>query len=464
VLDRAQAEDRDLTGDEIAEIERATSDVAALTERVAELEYHDLRARNAAKAPTFMRRLDDPTTVDPRSLDDSQVRAAAVTMVERNEDRFVARAHAEEVVRKIEHGQARGATARLALATSSSVYARAWSKYVCGNALELTDQERQALAGARDVPQPSDVAWSGDGRAMHDVERAMTSGTGSSGGYFVPVFIDPTMVITGAGAANPMRRLSTVKQIGPAFGGWYGVTAAQVTAVWTAEGSAAPDNTPTLTQPNIPIYMAEAFAAASYQAFEDIADLASDLVELFQDAKDVLEATAHQTGDGSSKPKGIMTAVSAITASRVAATTAGTLGLVDVFALHSALPARFWNKQTRAWGAHVLVFDKIRQLAMAQNSANSVWTDMANNPSQLIDSPAAYASSLSSSLTTGQDVLLYGDYSRYFIIDRVGFSVEFIPNLFDTSTGRPTAQRGWFAHWRTGADCVDTNAFRDLRL
>jgi predicted phage gp36 major capsid-like protein len=71
---------------------------------------------------------------------------------------------------------------------------------------------------------------------------------------------------------------------------------------------------------------------------------------------------------------------------------------------------------------------------------------------------------MSSSLTTGQDVLLYGDFSRFYIIDRIGFTTEFIPNLFDTSTGRPTASRGWLSHWRTGSNAVDTNAFRLLRL
>jgi len=36
--------------------------------------------------------------------------------------------------------------------------------------------------------------------------------------------------------------------------------------------------------------------------------------------------------------------------------------------------------------------------------------------------------------------------------------------VVDTTTGRPTGQRGWFATWRTGGDVLDVNAFRLLKL
>jgi HK97 family phage major capsid protein len=193
---------------------------------------------------------------------------------------------------------------------------------------------------------------------------------------------------------------------------------------------------------------------------------------LFADAKVNLEAIAFQTGSGSSQPKGVMTAVAAVGGSRIASATAATYALADAFSVHAALPARFRNAQTegstnhRAFLASLAVIDKTRQLAMAQNSANSVWTDINGNfPAIFLGDNIYEGSSLSTNFTTtGQDILLFGDFSRYYIIDRIGFSTEFIPNTFDQATGRPNASRAWISHWRTGGDCVDTNAFRDLRL
>jgi predicted phage gp36 major capsid-like protein len=72
---------------------------------------------------------------------------------------------------------------------------------------------------------------------------------------------------------------------------------------------------------------------------------------------------------------------------------------------------------------------------------------------------------MSSTLTTGQDVLWYGDLSQYVIADHVGAStIEFIPNLLDQATGRPSSQRGFLLWWRTGANMTDVDAARQLRL
>lgn len=461
--------------DEIANDETRNADEASLQrgeEIVARLaavktEDTELEAREATLRETIERRdaakrapvpgihvtKQPDAGIDPLRLSEADARARALDLVEKS-SKFIADEHREALTRKIEaRGSAAGAIARMALTTHSDTYERAWSKYMTGNHFGMSQEERDALARGWDAYSPDEM-------------RSMTSGTGSSGGYLVPVYIDPTMIITGAGSINPLRNIATVRSIGPAFGGWYGATAAQVTAAWTAEGSAAPDNTPTVAQPNIPVYMAEAFVDVSFQAFEDIADLASDVLALFADAKDNLEAVAHQTADGSSKPTGVVYATTSVTASRVTPATGGAYALADAFSVHSALPARFRGRGSRrAWLGNIAVSDRTRSLAMAQNSANSVWTDInGDTPALLLGDRIFEASSMDSSFTTGQNILLYGDFSRYYIVDRVGFTTEFIPNLFDTSTGRPVAKRGWLSHWRTGANVVDVNAFRVLKL
>ena len=61
--------------------------------------------------------------------------------------------------------------------------------------------------------------------------------------------------------------------------------------------------------------------------------------------------------------------------------------------------------------------------------------------------------------TTNDYVLLSGDFDQYIIADRIGTTVEFVQNLFGANQ-RPTGQRGFLMHWRTGADAVITDAFR----
>lgn len=424
--------------------------------RLTELETVDTSRSNARRAPVAG--INKPEDIaDVRALSNNEVRARAVSFLERSKS-FAKQSHQESVINLIEgSGSIGAAAARMALTTGTDEYVRGWQKHMAGNQYAITEAERNALSKGFD--------------GYTAEERAMTSGTGASGGFFVPIYIDPTMIVTGAGSTNPFRKISTVKNIGPAFGGWYGATAAQVTAAWTAEGTVAPDNTPTVAQPNIPIWMAEAQVTASFAAFEDVADLASDVAGLFIDAKNNLEALAFTTGSGTSQPTGVVTAIGAVPGSRVSPGVGGTVAAGDPFLVQNALPERFQNydwggiDSSLAWACNITVANKLRALLLAQNSANSGWTDLsAGQPPMLSGAPLYRAGSMSSSLTTGQDVLIYGDFSRYYIIDRIGFSMEFIPNTFDQATGRPNASRAYIAHWRQGANAVDTNAFRLLRL
>ena len=148
----------------------------------------------------------------------------------------------------------------------------------------------------------------------------MTAGTSTSGGAFTPLFLDPTMVVTGAGSYNPFRRVANIKTINTLV--YNGGSAAQVSAGILGENVAFSDNAPTTAAKAITTYKYGAYIPASFEAFEDIDALASDVLELFRDAKDNSEATQMATGSGSA-PQGIITAVGAITASRVSPATGG---------------------------------------------------------------------------------------------------------------------------------------------
>ena len=86
-------------------------------------------------------------------------------------------------------------------------------------------------------------------------------------------------------------------------------------------------------------------------------------------------------------------------------------------------------------------------------------------PPKLLGKPLYEASDMVTAVTTGSNILLAGNFAEcYYIYDRAGTTLEYVPNVMDTSTGRPTGQRGFAAWWRTGADAVDPNGFRVLKL
>ena len=68
---------------------------------------------------------------------------------------------------------------------------------------------------------------------------------------------------------------------------------------------------------------------------------------------------------------------------------------------------------------------------------------------------------MSAALTTGQKVLVVGDWRYFVIVDRIGMNVELLPNLVGANQ-RPTGQRGLYAYWRNTSDVLSTAAFQVL--
>lgn len=73
-----------------------------------------------------------------------------------------------------------------------------------------------------------------------------------------------------------------------------------------------------------------------------------------------------------------------------------------------------------------------------------------------------YLPDTTSSTSSTQGVAIIGDFSNFVVAQRAGMSTELIPNLLDTTTGRPTGQRGWFSWARVGSTTKSDLAFRLL--
>ena len=73
--------------------------------------------------------------------------------------------------------------------------------------------------------------------------------TTSAGGFGIPVFIDPSIILTAQESGNPF--LSIAKQVTVNTTVWKGVSSAGVTWAFQTEAAAATDNSPSLAQPTV---------------------------------------------------------------------------------------------------------------------------------------------------------------------------------------------------------------------
>jgi len=334
--------------------------------------------------------------------------------------------------------------ARRILVTEHEAYRSAWHKLVTdpNAAAVLSDDERTAM------------------RAYAEY-RAMSEGTSTAGGFGVPVFIDPSIIMTAQGTDNPFLTLASQKDINT--NAWKGVSSAGVTWSFDAEASEVSDDSPTLAQPVVNVYMARGFLPFSIELGQDYPGFADEMQTLLAEGYDELlvDKFTRGAGTGSGEPTGILTALSANTNVRVALTTAGSLGAGDPYKVWQALPQRFRRKAS--WLMSVGTNDAIRQLG----TANVYHAYTVNLPEEWADSlfkRGVYESPympdpVTTTATIGLAVV--GDFSNYVVARRGGMSVELIQNLVGTNH-RPTGSRGWFAYSRIGGGSANDLGFRLL--
>jgi HK97 family phage major capsid protein len=283
--------------------------------------------------------------------------------------------------------------------------------------------------------------------------RAALSLTPANGGYLVPFTLDPTIILTNAGSANPYRQIATVKTT--TTNDWNGVTSAGVSAEWTAEGIEAADATPTVGQLKITPQKADAYLFGSFEVLSD-SDFAQQLPELLADAKDRIEETAFAVGTGTGQPWGI---IPRGTSQNRAGTAAAGPTAVDAYALQAALPARWRGpRANNVWVGNLNTINVFRNVPSFTGSTTSIVDDSGPIP-RMLGKPFYESTSVLGTYTTGNKVLAYLDARQYFIVDRVGMSVVYDPIVLGANR-RPTGQGAWYAFWRVGADVSVATAVR----
>ncbi len=296
-------------------------------------------------------------------------------------------------------------------------------------------------------------AYCEDPQNLSEVHRAAL--TLSTGSVMLPFVLDPTIVLTNAGSANPWRRISNVKTT--TSNTWNGVASAGVTAAWITETTAVTDVTPSVTAITVTPVKAAAWITGTYELLED-SDFGQQLPTLLADAKDRLEEAAFATGTGAGVPPGVIPGATTV----ITTATTTVIALGDVYAVQAALPPRFRNAPGAAWVANVAIINKIRQLDTAGGS--SFWTNLGKGqPETLLGAPIYESTTMVGTVSAGSLEAIFGDFGQFLIVDRVGVSMIYDPLVQASGGIVPTGEAGWYMFWRTGSALTTVNAFRVMK-
>lgn len=409
------------------------ADIEAKIARADELDKLRQERIQSPKGPEFARKPDTFDVMQDRGATPQQLADALTRAVEPRVDDPANMAHFRKLVNRHRSDKE---WARQLILRASDVYESGWSKMIFGRGWELTAEERTALSTVTDA----------------------------NGNYLVPTHLDPTVILSNSGTSNAVRAISRVVTLTrPGDTSWQGITSAGVTASFDAQLAEVSDDSPTFTQPTVPVHKAQALVQASIEAAEDIPGLAGEILMMFADAKDRLEGTAHCTGTGSNQPTGIFTALDANTNVEIASDTAAVISKEDLDEMYYSVPVR--SRPRASWLLHPRWNIEIQNLGTAVSNKYS--TDLTQSPTQFIlGRPVVESDDAPTTTTTTalDNRIVFGDFSNYVIADKVGsFAVEYIPHLFATNANLPSGTRAWYAYWRTGADSVVDTAFRLLQ-
>jgi HK97 family phage major capsid protein len=308
-----------------------------------------------------------------------------------------------------------------------------------------------------------------------EIKAAMSVGTPADGGYTVPVELDraiDSLMIN----INPMRQLANIVQVGTpsyqklvaihgAASGWVGETAARTTT-----------NSPQFAQ--VTPFMGELYAnpKTTQQLLDDaFFDIESWLATEIADQFAVAEGTAFTTGDGSSKPKGILGYTNAATADgtrafgqlqyiatgaaadflAVSATVSPADVLLDmIYSLKAGL------RVGASWQMNKLSVAKLRKVK--DTTGDYIWTP----PTAEGIANGQAGALLGYSINENEDMpvfganalpIAFGNWKKgYTIVDRVGTRV-----LRDPYTDKPYIN--FYTTKRVGGMVVDSEAIKLLK-
>lgn len=288
--------------------------------------------------------------------------------------------------------------------------------------------------------------------APADEVKALTVSTDTQGGYMAPAEMS-TEFIRDLVEVSPVRPIASVRSTG-APSVIYPKRTSGTNALWKGETQAQGESSIGLGQAEIPIRELNTYIDVSNQLLADSggnaeAEVRMALVEDFSKKENL----AFVSGSGPLQPEGFMTNADIAYTANGHATNLSADALISLL---YALPATYRN--AGRWAMNGSTLATIRK--MKDGQGNYLWqpsyqagqpeTVLGFGVSEMVDMP---------DLADGSYPIIFGDFSAYRIVDRIGLSILVNPYLLATQgMTRIHATR------RLGAGVLQAARFRKLKM
>ena len=317
----------------------------------------------------------------------------------------------------------------------------------------ITDRPRKEhedeKAGRASAAYKEDFGRSLRGRPL--IQNVLIEGIDADGGYLVPEEFE-NQIVDGLQEANVIRTIA--KTITTSAERKIPVAATHSIAQWTAENGAYTESNPTFEQKAIDAFKLTDLVKVSTELLQDsYFDLESYIAAEFARAFGAAEEEAFCVGTGTGRPTGIFTASGGTVGVNTSGTSITVDNLIDlIYALKSPYRrnAKFLMKD--------ITVSALRKLK--DNNGAYLWQPsvQAGQPDKLLGYDL-YTSPYVPGVETGALPIAFGDFSHYWIADRMGRTVQRLNELYSAN-----GQVGFIATERVDGKVILPEAIQMLQI
>lgn len=260
-------------------------------------------------------------------------------------------------------------------------------------------------------------------RGKQPLNNVLSTSPDTDGGYLVPTEFE-TQIVTGLEEANIIR--SIAKTINTSAERKIPIAATHSTAQWTAENAAYTESDPTFAQKTIDAFKLTDLVKVSVELLQDsMFDLESYIAREFARAFGIAEEEAFCVGTGTGQPTGIFTASGGTVGVTASSPTAITVdNLIDlIYALKSPY------RRNAVFLMKDVTVSALRKLKDSNGAYLWQPSVQAGQPDRLLGYPL-YTSPYVPAAEAGSLPIAFGDFTNYWIADRMGRTVQRLNELY----------------------------------
>jgi HK97 family phage major capsid protein len=260
-------------------------------------------------------------------------------------------------------------------------------------------------------------------RGKLPINNVLSTSPDTDGGYLVPTEFEK-QIVSGLHEANVIR--SIAKTITTSAERKIPIAATHSTAKWTAENAAITESSLKFAQKEIDAYKLTDLIKVSVELLQDsMFNLESYIAAEFARAFGVAEEETFCVGTGTGQPTGIFTAKGGEVGVTAGSPTAITVdNLIDlVYSLKSPY------RRNAVFLMKDITVSALRKLK--DNNGMYLWQPsvQAGEPDRLLGYPI-YTSPYAPAAASGKLPIAFGDFSNYWIADRMGRTVQRLNELY----------------------------------